>query len=497
MGILSVDSLPEVFLSTTPTRRNISRWTRSGLVRQLAPRLYTRNLKDEPEAIIRRNLWFVVGLLFPGTLVSHRTAIENGPSSEGTINLTGSYSRIVELPGLTVRLIPGPGPLPGDTQYIAGLWLASRPRALLECLRPTRSSAAGPRGLPRETIEALLDRRLAIAGEEDLNRIRDRAREMVEDLDAEREFAELEAIVGGLLGTRESRPSAPTAIARAQGEPYDPHRLERFQELHAALRDWPGAPRPVESPSDADFANAAFVDAYFSNYIEGTEFEVDEAIGIVFHGRIPETRPADAHDVLGTYRVVGSRDEMSRSAADLPDGYEGFQRLLAARQSAILSARPDKRPGEFKSAANRAGATYFVDPLLAKGTLRKGYELFRSLSDPFARAAFMMFLVAEVHPFDDGNGRVSRAMMNAELVSSGQARIVIPTVYRDDYMLSLRALTRHGRTEPFLKMLDRAQEFVWRIDFSELDAVVGTLRACNAFADPDDSRLRLPSRTGP
>lgn len=127
MGILSVDSLPEVFLSTTPTRRNISRWTRSGLVRQLAPRLYTRNLKDEPEAIIRRNLWFVVGLLFPGTLVSHRTAIENGPSSEGTINLTGSYSRIVELPGLTVRLIPGPGPLPGDTQYIAGLWLGRGP----------------------------------------------------------------------------------------------------------------------------------------------------------------------------------------------------------------------------------------------------------------------------------------------------------------------------------------------------------------------------------
>ena len=30
----------------------------------------------------------------------------------------------------------------------------------------------------------------------------------------------------------------------------------------------------------------------------------------------------------------------------------------------------------------------------------------------------MQFLISEVHPFDDGNGRLSRIMMNAELVKS-------------------------------------------------------------------------------
>ena len=34
----------------------------------------------------------------------------------------------------------------------------------------------------------------------------------------------------------------------------------------------------------------------------------------------------------------------------------------------------------------------------------------------------MMFLVAEVHPFADGNGRVARVMMNAELIAGGQQR---------------------------------------------------------------------------
>ncbi|MBA3344349.1 MAG: Fic family protein [Gemmatimonadales bacterium] len=32
-----------------------------------------------------------------------------------------------------------------------------------------------------------------------------------------------------------------------------------------------------------------------------------------------------------------------------------------------------------------------------------------------------------VHPFDDGNGRVARAFMNAELVSGGEGWILIPT----------------------------------------------------------------------
>jgi len=38
-----------------------------------------------------------------------------------------------------------------------------------------------------------------------------------------------------------------------------------------------------------------------------------------------------------------------------------------------------------------------------------------------------MFLITEVHPFLDGNGRVARLFMNCELVSANQPRIIIPT----------------------------------------------------------------------
>ena len=64
-------------------------------------------------------------------------------------------------------------------------------------------------------------------------------------------------------------------------------------------------------------------------------------------------------------------------------------------------------------------------------------------------------------------------------------------VYRDDYVVALRALTRTQRAEPYLTMLARAQDFVHGLDFSNLDAVIARLEEANAFKDPDDARLRF------
>ena len=56
-----------------------------------------------------------------------------------------------------------------------------------------------------------------------------------------------------------------------------------------------------------------------------------------------------------------------------------------------MEGRPDRRPGTFKQAENRAGSTVFVASDLVAGTLAQGFDLFRSLETPFHRAAFMKF----------------------------------------------------------------------------------------------------------
>ena len=105
------------------------------------------------------------------------------------------------------------------------------------------------------------------------------------------------------------------------------------------------------APAGRAAINQAFFEAYFSNFIEGTEFAVDEASAIVFDGVIPANRPADAHDVLGTFRLVSNAEEMKR----LPKNAKTFSELLRRRHRAIMEGRPEKSPGEFKDRPDQVG----------------------------------------------------------------------------------------------------------------------------------------------
>jgi len=83
--------------------------------------------------------------------------------------------------------------------------------------------------------------------------------------------------------------------------------------------------------------------------------------------------------------------------------------------------------------------------------------------------------------------------MNADLIFAEQCRIFIPTVFREDYLLTLRKLTRQGDAKPYIKMLARAQEFVAKIDFASFDKAIKTLYASNAFAKHDEGvYLKMP-----
>ncbi len=237
-----------------------------------------------------------------------------------------------------------------------------------------------------------------------------------------------------------------------------------------------------------------FFEAYFSNFIEGTEFGVEEARRIAVEGFVPAARPADAHDISATYRLVSDLALRARSAATADELLE----LLREQHAVLMAARPDKRPGLFKEVPNYAGGYQFVAPDLLEGTLRRGFDALARLTDPFQRATAMMFLLTECHPFDDGNGRIGRALSNAELSAGGQVRIVIPTVYRNNYLAALTGLSNHAGTgQSLIAVLQFAQRWTARIDWSGFGTARALLTASNAFLDPGladatGQRLILP-----
>ncbi|GGH00080.1 Fic family protein [Parapedobacter pyrenivorans] len=478
-----------IFSSSEPhISRKITALVKEGRLRKLAPKVYSPNLEEDPAILIQRNRFKIIGRLYPGILLSHRSALEFKPTTADHLFLTYTYDRKVKLPGLTLNILKGSRPIPGDYLLTDGLYVAGQERALLENLQESRKVGGESKTLTLPEIEEKLDQIVRVKGEESLNELRDRAKEISGALGMEKEYDKLNRLIGAILSTKPADIlKSPVTIARVFGHPYDPQRLALFEKLFVELQQ-----REFTEISDANktpkaFRNFAFFEAYFSNFIEGTRFDVQEALQILETGQPLPARDEDSHDVLGTYQIVGNRKEMGVT----PDNAAQLIQILLYRHRILLAARPSKKPGEFKDKNNRAGDTEFVDHALVRGTLIQGFDFYHALRHSFAKAAYMMFLISEVHPFLDGNGRLARVMMNAELVSAGQTKIIIPTVFREDYLGALRQLTRRQEPDTFIRMLLRAQQFSATITGESIGVMQQVLEASNAFREGEEHILRI------
>lgn len=472
---------PEIFRPEDPT--SAARALRRGELRRLARGLYTWNLDENPEQLIRRRWMEVAPLYFPSAVVVDRSAVDGRPAEDGSLFLDAGPDyktrAAVDLPGLRLRPRRGPGPLEGDLPF-GDLHRSSQARTALENMRASRARAGPARTLRREELEKWLDRLAVARGEQELLRIRDEARVIAPALSLENEQLELDGLIGSMLGTRDTKLHSDVGKARRSGAPYDAGRVPLFADLRDELLNYV-APRRAEAPDPA--RAFAFFEAYFSNFIEGTEFEIDEAERIVFQGEIPAERPEDAHDVLGTFRAITDPSMRAR----VPEDVDELIEIVRELNRLILEGRPSLNPGSFKSKPNRAGGTSFVHPDLVEGTLKEGWKFYDVLEPGFARAVFAMFLVAEVHPFADGNGRVARALLNQELSAISQCRVVIPLSYRSDYLGALRLLSRQGEPQALLRMVDRAQRWASLVDWSSVASAIEQLERTNALVAPDES----------
>ena len=115
--IFSIQSQEIIFGSSDSTiSKRISQLEKEGKIRKLTPKVYTGNLEDEPEKIIRRNLFSILGHLYPGAVLSHRSAIEFKPTSSGHLFLTYKYTKKSKLLGITIRFLEGNGAIEGDNE---------------------------------------------------------------------------------------------------------------------------------------------------------------------------------------------------------------------------------------------------------------------------------------------------------------------------------------------------------------------------------------------
>jgi hypothetical protein len=213
--------------------------------------------------------------------------------------------------------------------------------------------------------------------------------------------------------------------------------------------------------------------------VEGTKFAIEEARDIVMHSTLMSSRPKDSHDILGVFRLAMNtpyRDSPPTSGSAFIEGLERWH-------VEMLRMRPEVNPGKIKMVDNFAGTTQFVGPAFVRGTLAEGSQLALTAPEGMARAIYYAFLVSEIHPFEDGNGRLSRLVMNSELTRVGLNRIIIPTLFHPQYVDCARLLTRSNEPEGFVSSLAKMANWSVQFDYSDLDGLIAALKKSNALEE--------------
>ena len=441
----------------------------------------------DPDEIAKTldNNWMEVACnIFDEPVAVARTAVELKPAGNRLyfVSSTLKARRNVDVGHLNFDISPG------DTgQGIQQLGLeikrSTPARYCLENLVLSRGDKDSKKTLGDEWVESELVKIIQRRGEKAINELRDEARNLSTGLGLEKEFEKLNTMIASLLKTHpiEGILKTRSGIAVAKGEPFDQLRIDSFFRLGEYLKQTELRPNDYIY-SKPGWRNLTFFESYFSNFIEGTEFTLEEAEEIAFDKKAIYQRHQDSHDILAHVEISGDLVEMARTPSDPVE----LINILRARHEILLAERPGKRPGEFKERSNKAGGTDFVSPELVEGTLVQGFDVYQSLAKGMQRAIFIHFMISEIHPFDDGNGRIARIMMNAELVSQDHYKVIIPIVHRDSYLNGLRSATRQGRFRTMVKVLHQLQCYTASLDWSEFGEVKKSIQEHAADKDPDE-----------
>ena len=166
MAVSSKFANQELVVSNSKTSLRIHREVVAGRLRRLAQRLYTSNITDPPEDIVRRHMLDILAAIYPGCVICDRSAATPTWVVEGSVFLClPKEARDLALPGLTVRPRVGAAAFSSDIPLgVSGVFLASATRTLLENLHPSRGRAAIRRRLTQGELEEYLDRLLRVRG---------------------------------------------------------------------------------------------------------------------------------------------------------------------------------------------------------------------------------------------------------------------------------------------------------------------------------------------
>ena len=239
--------------------------------------------------------------------------------------------------------------------------------------------------------------------------------------------------------------------------------VDRFKDDLDALR-----PLPPEVLAKVE-QKLRIESNYHSNAVEGNSLTLGETRSLILHGLTAHGKPIRDHlDIQGHDDAVKAIERAVKEEQGLNEVFiRNLHRALLKEPYEVDAIAPDGTPckrmitiGDYKSMPNNVKTStgevyYFTPPEQVKPEMTDLLDWYRAREaegeHPVIIAATFHYRFVRIHPFDDGNGRMARLLMNMILIKHGDT---VAIVQSDKKALYLQELERADRSESLTQFIE-------------------------------------------
>ena len=207
---------------------------------------------------------------------------------------------------------------------------------------------------------------------------------------------------------------------------------------------------------------------YTSNAIEGNTLTLDQTSELIQHGITVGGKKLDEHlEAKDHYDALVWMRSVASSGSEI-----GEETIVELHRRIVANSRKEIA-GMYSQTARRiyGSEVIFPNPVKIPALMAEfGRELSSSTNTPAEAFSFHHQLVS-IHPFDDGNGRTARLLMNMVLLRGGYVPVTIGPEQRSEYLSTIREaqIKNDARAPAF-------QEFMHRRLLKNMQEYVEVLR---------------------
>ena len=216
---------------------------------------------------------------------------------------------------------------------------------------------------------------------------------------------------------------------------------------------------------------------YNSNAIEGNTLTLGETRSLILHGLTAHGKPIRDHlDIEGHDSALQAIEAAVKDNQELNEVFiRNLHRMLLKDPYETEAKTPDGQLvrrtisiGDYKTKPNNVETStgemyYFTPPEQVKQAMSDLIDWYRTREregeHPIIIAATFHYRFVRIHPFDDGNGRMARLLMNMILIKHGYTVAMIRQDNRVEYLDRLEQADKTEDLTSFINYIAQCCEY--------------------------------------